>query len=177
MTECAGNVGIHTRTTNFRAVTCRPGNTAVFVIMFCLVIIHGARHSRGKRMHRLGEMLLKQVHYTQENINAKIDSEIEAGNAAGFCAEYVQLLVLEKQGGPCTRCGKPWRKMTVKNLLADFSYYAPACTCFPICSRCGSSLHREAALSLPSCTSCGYRKLFPSERSINDYSKKILKKY
>ena len=127
-------------------------------------------------MHRISELLLKQVQCNQTKIIQALDKQIDMSNEAGFCAEYVQLLTTEKNGGPCPRCGTAWKKVVVKNVLADFFYHAPACHCFPVCERCGSSLHREAAINLSTCSSCGYRKYHPQEQSINNYSKKLFHK-
>ena len=120
-------------------------------------------------MHKISSLLLKQVNYNQTKITAELDKQIEVSNQAGFSSEYVLLLTLEKDGGLCPRCGKPWKKVVVKNYLADFMYHAPDCACFPSCLRCGSSLHREAAINLSTCSTCGFRKVTPAERSLNNY--------
>lgn len=38
-------------------------------------------------------------------------------------------------GGECIRCGKPWRKVVVKNVYASFEYWTPACKCYPVCRK------------------------------------------
>jgi len=70
------------------------------------------------------------------------------------------LIENESAGGPCTHCGKPWRKIEVKNQFADFVYYDPDCECYWRCEKCNMSLH---GVTFPNrepgpyvCPRCGY---------------------
>lgn len=57
--------------------------------------------------------------------------------------EYRKLICLELDGGNCTRCHKPWRKIEFSNPIGKGIYYRPNCDCFYRCPNCDSELFDE----------------------------------
>jgi len=82
----------------------------------------------------------------------------EAYKTSNAPALMLNLIKLETLGGKCPECGKPWKKVEVKNQCADFAYFTPDCKCYPHCPACGVSFHREWAMGIRDfthCKSCG----------------------
>jgi len=84
----------------------------------------------------------------------------ERVRSAGANKLILDLMVNEMTGGKCPHCGKPWKKIVVKNQFADYEYFDPNCECYQRCDSCGMSLH---GVTLPNkayeryhCPRCGY---------------------
>ncbi len=62
-------------------------------------------------------------------------------------------------GGECTHCGTSWKEIKVDNLFALYSYFSPACNCYPKCKRCGHLMVEdvEGGLSPDICPNCKWR--------------------
>ncbi len=100
---------------------------------------------------------------TQDKLTDFQSTAYERAGDAGLPKLHLDMILMETTGGPCTLCGKLWRKIPVKNTCADFTYYDPACDCFGRCSACHTSWHREVsagtnAAEIRLCTSCGWVK-------------------
>lgn len=54
-------------------------------------------------------------------------------NVPSIPEEAFTFMKMERHGGDCPSCGKPWKMAIVKNRFADFSFYEPDCLC-PVCS-------------------------------------------
>lgn len=73
------------------------------------------------------------------------ESMVEAGYRK-LMASYngdvlrMKVLELERLGGACLQCDKPYERVVVKNHSADFAWYRPACKCW---SRCGRTRTRK----------------------------------
>lgn len=93
------------------------------------------------------------------NMQDKLQEQIEDIGNAGLSMTLMNLIELEKSGGVCIKCTKPWKKIEVKNQFADFYYFNPDCKCYPKCPICGHSLHREMTMyAVRRCQSCGWKK-------------------
>jgi len=88
-------------------------------------------------------------------------------NEAGMPPELLILMNLEKDGGLCPLCKKPWKKVVVKNRFADNYYFDPDCRCYPKCKNCGRSMHRAWSLGINTC-GCGWDNT-PKKDSIESY--------
>jgi len=82
-----------------------------------------------------------------------------------------QAACLERKGGPCPYCGVEFARVDIDNKFGQFSYYQPACRCFPVCRSveirdrnngkyvgrvegCGRFLITEKLAGVGYCTSC-----------------------
>jgi hypothetical protein len=75
-----------------------------------------------------------------------------------------QAVTLERKGGPCPYCGVAFARIEVDNKFGKFSYYQPACRCFPVCKHvqlphgtvegCGRFLITEKLAGINYCTQC-----------------------
>lgn len=120
--------------------------------------------------------LMKKV----KDMQKLLDKQIDIANEMNFPPEFIVLLHLERDGGKCPRCGQEWKKVTVRNVYADFYYYDPACGCYGRCKLladgskgCGNSLHREAAMGIDGCTTCDRR----ASREVKIKAEEQVKKY
>lgn len=86
----------------------------------------------------MGDMMLMTMDKYREH-----DLEIDA-----------ELLVMDVNGGACMRCGKPYRRVDVKNKLIEFHYFEPSCNCYPRCVWCGRILHHETETNQAHCSNC-----------------------
>lgn len=92
-----------------------------------------------------------------------LQATARAYEAYNLPAEFELLLRLEREGGPCPRCGKAWERVEVTVPWGDklTYYFDPACECFPRCPECGVSWHREVAANntnLDRCSSCNWQR-------------------
>jgi hypothetical protein len=87
---------------------------------------------------------------------------------------------VERHGGPCMLCGKPWKVVSVNNNYGKFAFWQPNCTCFQICHTCSMPqytdlegvvhpeipkyLVAERLLSLDHCTGCNPPRPKPPKR-------------
>jgi len=112
------------------------------------------------------------------DMQAFLQRKIDHDNEIGMPAKLIVLEQLEKDGGKCPECKKPWNKVEVNNVYADFFYYDPDCNCFPRCPECGTSQHREWAVAnaVYECSTCRYQfQARPKKDHIEEYSKRYLK--
>ncbi len=80
-----------------------------------------------------------------------VEREVDRARAvydAGL-TDLSKVITLAIDGGDCIRCDKPWKTIHVSNIFAEYTYYQPACECYPKCTTtedrigCGRSLHEE----------------------------------
>lgn len=136
------------------------------------------------------EEIMDKVTDMQSKLQFRIDQDM----IVGLPVDLIEVETLEMNGGLCPKCGKPWRKIEVKNQFADFYYFDPDCKCYGRCSNCESSLHREKTTGMGrgECISCGFdddlreylvllakraeelrkRKRHKEEQSIKEYQRK-----
>jgi hypothetical protein len=114
------------------------------------------------------------------------DAAVEKGyqkllSSYGGNTQLIETLELERKGGPCHYCERPYRKVDAKtmtcprcdgqkydkgkcglcngtgkfeNPFAYFSRFEPSCNCYRRCGICGRWLVAERFLSIDHCTSC-----------------------
>ena len=87
------------------------------------------------------------------DIGAMMMETVEQYTRYGLYNE-AKMLDLDIFGGECMRCGKPFRKVAVKNKYIEFDYFEPSCNCYPRCVWCDRPLHHEAESGQKHCTNC-----------------------
>ena len=101
----------------------------------------------------LGTLIRAWTKIDQEIINHALDREYQELERSGASPGLLQAILLERDGGPCPLCSKPWGSIYVTQLDANFHYKEPTCSCLGRCTKCGRSLHREHYQGIP-CLSC-----------------------
>lgn len=86
--------------------------------------------------------------------------------AAGGNTQLIVALELERKGGVCPFCDRPFRKIDLDTRYAKFSFYLPGCLCYRICRSCGTEdtpryLVAERLLGISYCTSCHPKGIEP----------------
>ena len=73
---------------------------------------------------------LPHVPYVTESL---VEACHQRNLAATTNETLLNVLMLERHGGNCPICGTPFKKLTINNEGGGFSFYQPACRCFPRC--------------------------------------------
>jgi len=119
-----------------------------------------------------GNSLMEYV--TAHKIIDHQENRYNALAEAGVPRNKLQYLHLEVGGGKCPSCDEAWRAIVVKNMYADFTYYAPSCHCHGRCKRCGTWLYGvtepNAKVRRYRCPSCYFK--WPEERVAKTDSKR-----
>jgi hypothetical protein len=74
--------------------------------------------------------------------------------------ESAMLMDIEVLGGECPVCKKPFKRVDVQNKWVSYTYYIPACSCFPQCPLCSRLMHHEVMSTSKYCTHCGPIRCF-----------------
>jgi hypothetical protein len=85
----------------------------------------------------------------EEGFQESVKVYTEKGNTAALKA-----LELERKGGYCMYCDKPYKLVEVKNRFSDMAYYEPTCKCYKRCPACGRFMVEERFRNLVECLNC-----------------------
>lgn len=107
--------------------------------------------------HNVGEIHLGEA--LMPSMDACIDHQLK-----------IEAILLERDinGGECMNCGKEYKRIEVKTKYIHFSYFEPACSCFPRCPLCGRMMHHEVLTNQNGCRNCGASQCI-EEGKTNDY--------
>jgi hypothetical protein len=87
----------------------------------------------------------------------------------------ITALALERHGGECPRCKRPFIRMQIDNAFGKVTWFQPNCRCFKRCERvrypynhyaagCGRFLVAEGLMGIDFCTTCGDHRDKPKAR-------------
>lgn len=80
-------------------------------------------------------------HVDQRKIVDHQESRYNALAEARVPKLQLEFVLIESSGGACPHCKEVWKKVEVRNMFAEFDYYAPACYCYEECKKCGMPLY------------------------------------
>jgi hypothetical protein len=111
------------------------------------------------------------------------DDELQAiWDAGAITSAEHKIYLLELLGGSCDVCGKKWVPFTYRHKLhgqeiLSFTYYKPACNCYPHCKRCGRLLYVEVKDKKDTCMVCGNQRYCRNKVTAEAKDGTIYKRY